>query len=174
MLETMRRERELLALYIAHRGALVSYANGIVQDHARAEDVVQEAWERVSAIAQHQSLSEPLRYFYRVVRNLALDGRRARKRELLRGDRFLPDIAESVADDAPSPEAETSLREELQIVLESMAELPERTRLALTLHTVEGLKLRVVAERMGLSVSYTQQLVAEGKLHCIKRLLRRR
>ena len=170
----MHRERDLLALYVAHRGALVNYANGIVRDQARAEDVVQEAWERVSTAAQRRALSEPLRYFYRVVRNLALDGQRARRRENLRDGHLLSDIAESVADDAPTPEAKTSLREELRIVLDSMAELPERTRLALTLHTVEGLKLRVVAERMGLSVSYTQQLVAEGKMHCIKRLLRRR
>ena len=174
MLETVRHERNILALYIAHRSELVNYANGIVRDHARAEDVVQEAWERVSAVARRRPLSEPLRYFYRVVRNLALDGQRVKKREMLRDGGLLSDVAEAVADDAPTPEAEMSVREELQIVLDSMDELPARTRLALTLHTVEGLKLKEVAERLGLSISYTQQLVAEGKMHCIKRLSRRR
>ena len=170
----MRHERNLLALYTAHRNELVNYANGIVRDHARAEDVVQEAWERVSKAAHSEPLGEPLRYFYRVVRNLALDRQRAKKRELLRDGGLLTDVAETVADDAPTPEAETAVRQELQIVLDSMNELPARTRLALTLHTVEGLKLKAVAERLGLSVSYTQQLVAEGKMHCIKRLSRRR
>lgn len=170
----MRHERNILALYVAHRSELVNYANGIVRDHARAEDVVQEAWERVSVVASHRHLSEPLRYFYRVVRNLALDGQRAKTRDMLRDGGRLSDVAETVADDAPTPEAETALREELRIVLDGMNELPARTRRALTLHTMEGLKLREVAARLGLSVSYTQQLVAEGKLHCIRRLARGR
>ena len=38
-----------LALYLANRGALVNYANGIVGDRARAEDVVQEAFLRFTS-----------------------------------------------------------------------------------------------------------------------------
>jgi len=166
-------ERASTLLYRAHRNALVDYANGIVRDRARAEDVVQEAWERIEAVERGRTLAEPLRYFYRVVRNLALDGRRAALREAQRKGADLTDISEVLADDMPTPDAEVGSRDELRIVLESMNELPERTRTALFLHTVEGMKLREVAERLGLSVTFTHQLIAEGKLHCIKRLARR-
>lgn len=166
-------ERSSTLLYRTHRTALVDYANGIVRDHARAEDVVQEAWERIEAVERGRTLTEPLRYFYRIVQNLALDSQRARKREVQRNGLALGSITETLADDRPTQEAVAAAREELGIVLDSMNELPERTRMALMLHTVEGLKLREVAERLGLSVTFTHQLVAEGKMHCIRRLSRR-
>ncbi|MPT49187.1 MAG: sigma-70 family RNA polymerase sigma factor [Sphingobium sp.] len=169
----MTPERASTLLYRVHRRALVDYANGIVRDRARAEDVVQEAWERIEAVERSRSLTEPLRYFYRVVRNLALDGRRSLLREGQRHGADIADISEVLADDMPAPDTEVAARDELRIVLESMDELPDRTRSALLLHTVEGMKLREVAERLGLSITYTHQLIAEGKLHCIKRLSRR-
>lgn len=166
-------ERSSTLLYRTHRGALVDYANGIVRDRAYAEDVVQEAWERIQAVERGRTLAEPLRYFYRIVRNLAIDGRRVHKRELERQGAELADISEVLADETPTPEAEVAARDELRIVLESMDELPERSRTALILHTVEGKKLREVAEHLGLKIPYTHQLIAEAKLHCIKRLSRR-
>lgn len=151
----------------------MDYANGIVRDRARAEDVVQEAWERIQAVERGRTLAEPLRYFYRIVRNLAIDGLRIHKREEERLGAELAEISEIVADETPTPEAEVAARDELRIVLESMEELPERMRTALILHTVEGKKLREVADHLGLKVPYTHQLIAEAKLHCIRRLSRR-
>ncbi|MCJ2186692.1 RNA polymerase sigma factor [Novosphingobium beihaiensis] len=168
----MPPERASTLLYRTHRTALVDYANGIVRDRARAEDVVQEAWERIETVERSRVLTEPLRYFYRIVQNLALDCLRARKREALREGGRLTDVSEVVADETPRPDAVAAAREEFRIVIESMNELPERTRTALVLHTVEGLKLREIAERLELSVTYTHQLVAQGKLHCLLRLSR--
>ena len=169
----MPPERSSTLLYRTHRSALVDYANGIVRDRACAEDVVQEAWERIQAVERGRSLTEPLRYFYRIVRNLAIDGHRVHKREVARQGAELAEISEVVADETPTPEAEVVARDELRIVLESIDELPERTRTALILHTVEGKKLREVAAYLGLKIPYTHQLIAEAKLHCIKRLSRR-
>lgn len=166
----MPPELKSVLLYKSHRTALVDYANGIVRDRSRAEDVVQDAWERLQAVERGRPLTEPLRYFYRIVRNLALDGHRARKREALHTGAEIADLVEMVADDSPTAETGMAAREELHIVLASLEELPERSRLALHLHTIEGLKLREVAERLGLSVTFTHQLIAEAKLHCIKRL----
>jgi len=166
-------ELQSVLLYEAHRGALVDYANTIVRDRSRAEDVVQDAWERMQAVERRRPLGEPLRYFYRVVRNLALDRLRAGKREAMRAGPEFSEIAEVVADDAPTQEAGMAAREELRIVLECLNELPERNRVALVLHTIEGLKLREIAERLGLSVTFTHQLIADAKMHCIKRLSQR-
>ncbi|WP_183029994.1 RNA polymerase sigma factor [Altericroceibacterium spongiae] len=157
-----------------HRTALVDYANNILRDRARAEDVVQEAWERIQSVERTRIINEPLRYFYRIVQNLALDNRRIRKREAQRSGGTLTDISDKIADDTPKPDAIAAAREEFRIVIESMGELPERTRMALLLHSVEGLKLREIAERLELSVTYTHQLVAKGKMHCLRRLSRKR
>lgn len=151
----------------------MDYANGIVRDRARAEDVVQDAWLRFSAVEHGRPLGEPLRYLYRVVRNLALDGYRAQRRQALREGDDLTRVAKTVSDETPSPEAATLARERLRLVLESLDELPERMRQAVMLYKFEGLKLREVAERMDISVALANRLVLEGVEHCATRLSRR-
>lgn len=151
----------------------MDYANRIVRDPARAEDVVQDAWVRVTAVERGRILVEPLGYFYRVVRNLALDGYRARRREVLRERDELTAIAETLPDSVPSPETVSQDREELRLVIESLNELPERTRRAVMLYKFEGLKLREVAERMEISVALANRLVLDGVEHCAMRVARR-
>ncbi len=75
-----------------------------------------------------------------------------------------------VAEEKPSPEAETIARQELERVLAAMAELPERTRLALEMHRLGGLKLREIAQRLGISTSMAQVLVVEAVRHCQRSL----
>lgn len=155
---------------MAHRRELVNYASGIVGDRARAEDVVQEAYLRFADVAGRRLLDEPLGYLYRIVRNLALDGRRRQAHE----DRFLSpadsvDLSQA-AEARPSPETEAVDRAELQLVMDALAELPERTRRALEMHRFGGLRLREIADRLGISVTLAHALVADAVEHCRARL----
>ncbi|MGE4322903.1 MAG: sigma-70 family RNA polymerase sigma factor [Sphingobium sp.] len=156
-----------------HRRELVNYANGIVRDRARAEDVVQDAWERIEAVERQRLLEEPLRYFYRIVRNLALDGHRIVRRDAMREVENGDDAVQAIPDEAPSPEQCAIARQQLQLVYESMKALPERTREALMLHALEGLKMREIAERMNISIGLAHKLVVQGKAFCAKRADRR-
>lgn len=165
----MGGEPTALALYAAHRHALTSYASGIVGDHARAEDVVQEAWLRfVSAMAKGP-LEEPVGYLYRIVRNLSVDCRRRMARERVVGSESLSE-AESLADGLASPEMQASARQDIRRLIEAMEELPERTRIALEMRRIEGCKLKEIAARLGVSVPVAYQIVAEGLAHCHRRL----
>jgi RNA polymerase sigma factor (sigma-70 family) len=168
----LRRDQGILGLFMAHRGALVDYASGIVGSRAQGEDVVQEAWLRFDGVAGKRFLDEPLGYLYRIVRNMALDGRRQRVGE----GRYLVEDGENEtrAEDRPSPEAEVLHRQQLALVREALAELPERTRLALEMHRLEGHKLREIAAHFGISVALAHALVADGVEHCRRRLERRR
>lgn len=161
---------QTLTLYREHRGELVNYASSILGDRSRAEDVVQEAYLRFSDASARRLLEEPLGYLYRIVRNLALDGRRRQIHE----SRYFPPAGETdigqMAEARPSPETEAVDRSELQTVMEALAELPERTRLALEMHRFGGLKLREIADRLGISVTLAHGLVAEAVEHCRQRL----
>jgi RNA polymerase sigma factor (sigma-70 family) len=98
------------ALFVEHRRSLIDYATRIVGSRAHAEDVVQEAWLRFDEVSRQRLLDEPLSYLYRIVRNLALDGRRSQAREaryLVRGADLR---AEGVAEDRPSSSGDASLR----------------------------------------------------------------
>jgi DNA-directed RNA polymerase specialized sigma24 family protein len=89
------RDDTPLALYSAHRNALTSYASGIVGDHSRAEDVVQEAWLRFVAAMGKGPLEEPVGYLYRIVRNLAVDYRRRMIRDKALAGQGLEDAADA-------------------------------------------------------------------------------
>jgi RNA polymerase sigma-70 factor (ECF subfamily) len=159
-----------LALYIAHRRKLVNYASGIVGDPGRAEDIVQDAYLRFRTASSGRMLEEPVGYLYRIVRNLALD---VRRRLTLEGRHFDGDAERVVADlaeDKPSPEDEVIARQQLQRVVAAMAELPERTRIAMEMHRFGGCTLREIAAHLGISVSMAQVLVAEGVRHCQRSL----
>lgn len=159
-----------LALYSAHRRNLVDYARGIVGDPERAEDVVQEAFLRFRAAASERLLDEPVGYLYRVVRNLALDRRRRlslERRHVVEGlDSGFADIAQ----DRPSPEDEAAARQELARVMAAMAELPERSRIALEMHRFGGCTLKQIAGHLGVSVSMAHVLVTEAVRHCQRSL----
>lgn len=171
--DALRREKDSLDLFVAHRPRLVEYATNVLGNAAHSEDVVQEAWVRFSAVPGARLLDDPLSYLFRIVRNIALDGRR---RQVSQG-RYLvaaaeTDAALSAADDRPSPEAQALHRQQLATVRAALADLPERTRLAVEWHRLEGLKTREVAERLGISTTLAHNLIAEGVAHCRRRLAR--
>jgi RNA polymerase sigma factor (sigma-70 family) len=157
---------QMLALYLEHRRALVNYANGIVRDRAGAEDVVQEAYLRLSTVSQE--ISHPVGYLYRIVRNLALDW--ARRSSTERPDRAVFDTLEAVPQDAPSAEHVLLFRDELRVVQEALAELPERTQTAFRMYRLEGQTLQQIANHLGVSVVRAHQLVKEAIVHAAQRL----
>jgi RNA polymerase sigma-70 factor (ECF subfamily) len=164
----LRRDERTLALFMTHQAELVAYAATIVGCRARAEDVVQEAYLRFEDASGGRDLAQPIGYLYRIVRNLAVDGSRrlALESRHIDGDAT---AAEAPADQ-PSPEDAALHRAELKIVAMALAELPMRTRRALEMHRLDGLKLKDIAERLGISITLAHGLIHEGLAHCQRRL----
>lgn len=160
-----------LNLFVTHRRALVNYANSIVGSRAQAEDVVQEAWLRFDEAAKGRLLEDATGYLYRIVRNLALDGRRRIKREsqYITGDDF-ETVAGASPDNTPSPETVALYKDECARVMEALAELPERTRIAFEMHRFGDAKLREIAAALNISIPFAHRLVADAVQHCKERL----
>ena len=164
----MDRTDQNLAAYLAHRVELVDYATAIVGDRSQGEDVVQEAFIRLKSMSADRVLEEPARYLRRIIRNLAIDWTRrtvVERRRLDDGTDFT-----AIAEDRPTQEDVVAHRDDLRIVMDAMAELPVRTRIALEMHRFEGCKLKEIAARLGISVALAHSLVYEGLEHCRKRL----
>lgn len=165
----MSQGNTAIEIFMSHRNALVNYASGIVGDTAQAEDVVQDAWLRFGAVSKKRSINEPVGYLYRIVANLALD--RLRRAKIERPDwAGTVDRFAATAGQAPSPEDEAIARQELQRVMAAIAELPERTRIALEMHRFGGCTLKEIAAHLGISVSMAQVLVVQGVKHCQRAL----
>ena len=167
---TPREDSTAIDLFMMHRGALVNYANGIVGDPAHAEDVVQEAWLRFGTVASGRPLEEPVGYLYRIVRNLAIDSYRRRLREQRGIEPDMDAAVSATSDESPSPEAAAAAKDELRLLQEALAELPERTRIALEMRRFGGCKLKEIAAHLGISVTVTHEIIAEGLAHCRRRV----
>lgn len=152
------------ALFSQHRGSLIDYAARIVGSRVQAEDVVQEAWLKLRLAEEQRAVLEPVAYLYRLVRNLAIDTRRKLSREVVRDGS--EESVLGVADEAPSAERAAAARDELRLVLEALATLPERTQIAVRMNRIEGRTLQEVANHLDLSVTRTFTIVAEGVAHC--------
>lgn len=169
----MPRDKTSLELFVTHRGELVDYASGIVGNRAHGEEVVQEAWLRFDGATGRRFIEEPLSYLYRIVRNIALDGRRSQARERRYVTPADDKSVESAPADRPSPETEMVHRQQLALVREALADMPEKTRIALEMHRLEGRKLREIAVRLDISVTQAHGLIAEGVRLCRLRLRNR-
>ena len=137
-------------------------------DRASAEDVVQEAWIRLSQNAAATDIVEPVGYIRRIVRNLALDEYRQRqRRETV--------LACEVGDDPDMPAAYADgadralmARQELGLVAAELARMPPRMRRAVELHRLSGAPLREIAAELSVSVTTAHTLVVEGVERCRK------
>ena len=158
-----------LAMFIEHRSELLKYASRIVRDHASAEDVVQEAWLRFSERSgQPSGIAQPRAYLFTIVRNLALNWvSRASARSQVP---LSPALAEIVAADTPTAENILYHRDQLRVLTEAVAELPERSRRVFVMYRLDGLTLQDIADRLGLSLGRTHQILKEAGLHAARRL----
>lgn len=157
----MTDERVALHLYRTHRETLVGYAGRLSGDRAGAEDIVQDAWLLLDRRSDSGTIREPLGYLRRIIRNLVFTQAR-RARETVIGTEDISDIA----DERPSAETEIIARQTMDLVLNAINAMPERQKAAIRMYHFDNLKLREIAAKLGLSISYTQSLIAEGMERC--------
>jgi RNA polymerase sigma-70 factor (ECF subfamily) len=168
----MRKEEDKLALYLAHRTALVDYATPIVGCRARAEDVVQESYVRfVRRPSPGAEVHTPIAYLYRVVRNLALDCLRHMS---LEGPPLSDEAMQHIPSASATPEGEALYRDQLRVLGDALQELPARTRRAFELHRLHGHTQQQIAAELDISVGLVNLLIDDALTHCAERLGKRK
>lgn len=152
------------ALMSAHKDDLFRFVRRRVADADAASDVVQEAF--VAAWGAMASF-DPERSFKTWLHAIALNkcrdaARRAATRRTFWGQ--CPDGDDlRVADERPSPEAETISREEVRILRQALATLPEHLREALMLTAVDGLSQAAASATLGCSVKSLEYRVDRAR-----------
>ena len=138
---------------------VMGQAHRMLQDHAEAEDVAQEAMMKLWKIAPdwRQGEAQVSTWLYRVVANLCTD--RLRKR---RGNVGLDQVADP-ADPTPAAVDQMQAATRLRALKDALASLPERQAQAVSLRHLEGLSNPQIAEIMDISVTSVESLTARGK-----------
>ncbi|MEB0204604.1 sigma-70 family RNA polymerase sigma factor [Pseudomonas sp. CCC3.1] len=150
-----------LQLYLDHRPALINYAKVVVGDHARAEDVVQDAFLRFFA-STDEVVEQPVAYLYRIVRNLALDAVRRQateKRQQQSPPQWMRPGQEL------SPEQRVVHGDDASRIAATLASLPEQMRIAVEMHRLGGFTLQQTADHLNISLSSAHRLVKDAIVH---------
>ncbi|MGZ0152102.1 RNA polymerase sigma-70 factor [Kribbella sp. WER1] len=161
-------DEQLAAEFAEHRQVLIGAAYRVVGSVSDAEDVVQEAWLRWSAI-DHRTMSdirEPRAYLIRITTRLALNKLREQK---ARREQYVgPWLPEPLAVDDDDPAAAVELADSVSmamlVVLETLSPLERAT---FVLREVFDLPYDEIADTLGRSESAVRQLAhrARGHVH---------
>lgn len=156
-------------IFLSQRTALIDYATPLVGDRGRAEDIVQEAFVRFApTLREDRIVEEPVRYLYRIVRNLAFDLRRrkARERRQAEGEPewwMVPDMPRT-------PEEKLIEAETVSRFQAALAMLPKENRVAIEMYKLGGYTLSEISEHLGIPVATVHRAVAKGMAHILKEM----
>lgn len=157
--------RSLLTLLIEKRGALLKAAAKITGCRSRAEDVVQDAYFRLTAMSLKElPLKAQTSYLYNVVRNLAID--QYRKQGLEQKYFCSEEEGWGVDTSSATPDQICLQREMLGIVDTALSQLPKRTRYAFEMYRVHGMQQKEIAKELGVSPTLVNFMVRDALIHC--------
>ncbi|MPY73853.1 MAG: sigma-70 family RNA polymerase sigma factor [Alphaproteobacteria bacterium] len=154
-------------LFVAHRQKLVWSVFRIVRCSETAEDLVHEAYLRVSAALCERPVGTIRPFLYRTARNLAIDhvrGRRIRNRIVAAAD---TDLLNGVASLMPSPERQALDRQRLGQLQAALAGMSARRREILVRSRLHGWSYERIAGHFGLSESAVQKNIRVALAQCL-------
>ena len=151
-------------VFEAHRGLMFAMAYRMLGSVADAEDAIQDAWLRWTAVPR-SDIAEPRAYLVRIITNTALNRlRSARARRESYIGPWLPEpvLTDASPDAAERAELAESVSVAMLVVLESLA--PEE-RAAFVLREVFGFAPAEIGEALGRSDAAVRQLVHRAREH---------
>lgn len=124
------------------------------------EDVVQEAYAKLSSLNSVSDIESPRNYLYQVAKSIIYAHIRRAKIVPIH---LMADL-EYVAGDGglPGTEVEISDRQQLQVLIEAIAQLDEPMRSVIYYRAVEELQFQAIGERLSVSQNAAQKIFAKA------------
>ena len=167
----MPRMNDSIARWVAreilpHEGRVRAWLSRQWRGNIDVDDIIQEAYCRLAALASVDHIDSPIAYFRKVAHAAAVDAiRRTKKNNVI----SMTEIEWfDVMDDSPGAERILEGKHELGRVRGLFASLSETCRRVIELRRVEGLSQKETAERLGVSENVVENNVVRG----IRRVLK--
>ncbi len=145
---------------------LVRWLTKKLGDPDAARDVAQNVFLRVWAFSETEKIDNPRALIFKTASNLALNELKRRnrfeRRHVSAADPIENDPLKHVASLAPSPETETSIREDVTLTLAAIRDLPERPRRAFVMNRFDGLSYKEIARALQVSESSVEKYMIEA------------
>lgn len=152
-----------------HGRGLTLFAARYLGSASDAEDAVQDVFVSVwkNAARFDPARGRASTWLYRIAANRCIDLRRWRRFRTFVG---LDAEHDAVAAEQRGADAEVGARQELAIVRDGIADLPERQRMAILLRAVGDLDVPAIAQIMGASAGSVEQLLVRARRRLRERL----
>jgi RNA polymerase sigma factor (sigma-70 family) len=124
------------------------------------DDVIQEMYARIASLPSTDAIKYPLQYASQTATAIIIDHMRRSRVISINAAGTLEQL--ELCAPEPSPEQQLEFREEIAVVAQSLAQLPERTREVLILRRVEGLSQQETADRLHISIKTVEKHMALG------------
>ena len=160
-------EEAFEALYRRYRLRIVAFVRSKCGDHARAEDIAQEAF--MSALRGLRSSDKEIAFrpwLYEIARNACIDHMRRAGRGTevsIDSDDFSPQEEGRVSQSVSGTDAEVARREELESLQMAFGDLPESQHQILVMREFEGLSYDRIGSRMGLSRGAVESMLFRAR-----------
>lgn len=150
------------------RPALMSFFMRRIGNHSEAEDLTQEVLLRVAQRAHVIDAASPDGYVFQIAANLLRDG--GRRRKVRAAYQSGLGASEATRVEERDPDRVLQAKQSLATVLAALRQLPERTRTIFILFRLEGMKQRVIADLLGVSVRTVEEHVIRASVHLREQL----
>lgn len=163
------QHRELEEIINQHSPRIRSYVRSRVSNRDDADDIVQDTFHQfLRAVSiMDNPVEKVTSWLYTVAHNLIINHGRKRHED----DSYMMDLTEIMAaSDADSPDMQMLRNMVWQELDRALAELPKEQREAVLLTEIEGLSVKVAAERMGVPLNTFLSRKHYAILHIRKRL----
>ena len=147
-----RPDRDFASLYRSTVAPLRRYLSRLLGNDSEAQDVAHDAYLRVYPSIEHKPVERPEALLYVTARRLAIN--RLKRRSI---SPIGSDHGHDTASDAPGVEQQVMARQELALLQQAIAALPEGCRTVLLLRKVELLSHQEISERLGIAISTVEK-----------------
>ena len=125
-----------------------------------ADDLVQDAWIRLTSYARDKVVDEPEAFLMKVALNLSIDMHRAR---LSRGEEVLVEDV-ILVDASPTAEDLLEARERMARLSHCLGRLSDKSREIFMGYRVDGMTYKEIARQHGLSISTVEKHIARATM----------
>jgi RNA polymerase sigma factor (sigma-70 family) len=125
-----------------------------------ADDLIQEAYAKLSTLASVSEIEHPKAYFYRTVKSLMTDEHRREKIVSIESVAEISDL--SPQDDTGSPERILSGHQDLERLFRAINALPAPARAVFVLKKIDDLSQRDIAARLNITENMVEKRMSQA------------
>ncbi len=146
---------------------LCGYANKIIGDHNRAEEMVQDVFFNIWKNRERLTVKISLKsYLYKSVKNACLQ---IAQHQLVK-DKYKQFVSTAERDIQPNPQTDLELKEINMAIDKTLDTLPQRCKEIFYLNRFDGLKYKEIAEKLSISQKTVEANISKALKHLRKNL----